>query len=85
MDKNDGGGSITELNSHANMVVVGKHETILANTGNQVDVSPSRPDYQALGKVSILDAAVQYIYQYTEKMYVLMFSNSLSVTIMDKT
>ena len=50
MDYHDGGESIIEINSHANMVVVGKHEIILDDTGNKVDVSQFAPDYQAMEK-----------------------------------
>ena len=32
--------SRTELDSHANMPVVGKHAYIIAETGKKVDVSP---------------------------------------------
>ena len=41
------------------------------------------PDYQALEKVSIVDAAVQYTCQYMEKVYVLMFRNALVVPSME--
>ena len=39
--------SRTEIYSHTNIVVVGKHTTILADTGNKVDVIPFTSDYQA--------------------------------------
>ena len=34
----------TELDSHANMTVVGKHAYIIAETSKKVDVSPFKPD-----------------------------------------
>ena len=40
--------SCTELDSHANMLVVGKHAYIIAETGKKVDVSPFTPDYNCL-------------------------------------
>ena len=40
--------SCTELDSHANMPVVGKHAYIIAETGKKVDVSPFTPDYKLL-------------------------------------
>ena len=40
--------SCMELDSHANMPVVGKHAYIIAKTGKKVDVSPFTPDYQPL-------------------------------------
>ena len=83
MDENDEGGSRTYLVSHENMVVVGNHATILADTVNEVDVSPLIPDYQDLVKISIVHAEVQYTGQYMAMVYVIMFSNYLSVKIMD--
>ena len=40
--------SRTGLDSHANMVAVGKYANILADTGNKVDVSPFTTDYQSM-------------------------------------
>ena len=65
------------------MVAVDKHETILDDTGNKVDVSQFPPDYQALEKVTIVDTVVQYTCQYMAKMYVLVFRNALSVPSME--
>ena len=49
----------TELDSHANMPVVGKHAYIIVETGKKVDVSPFTPDYQPL-TVPLVDAMVRY-------------------------
>ena len=46
MDEHDGEESRTELDSHENMVVVGKNDEILADTGNKIDVSPFIPDFR---------------------------------------
>ena len=40
--------SRTELDSHANMPVVGKHAYIIAQTSKKVDASPFTPDYKPL-------------------------------------
>ena len=40
--------SRTELDSHANMCVVGKCALVLSNTGKKADVSPFAPDCNAL-------------------------------------
>ena len=40
--------SCMELDSHANMPVVGKHAYIIAETGKKADVSPFTPDYKPL-------------------------------------
>ena len=78
MDKHYGWDSITDLYSHVNMLVVGKHAEILNDTGNKVDVIPFTSDYQVLENLSIVDSAVQYLCQYMAKVYVLVFSNALS-------
>ena len=48
MYRNGVGKSINEINSHGNMVVVGNHAMILADTGNKVDVIPFTPYHQDL-------------------------------------
>ena len=45
MDKHYGGDSRTEIDSHDNMVIVGKQSMILADTGNKVDVIPFTTDH----------------------------------------
>ena len=45
MDEHDVGGSITYINSHENMLIVGNHATILADTVNKVDMIPFTPYY----------------------------------------
>ena len=50
--------SRTELDSHANMPVVGKHVYIIAETSKKVYVSPFTPDYKPL-TVSLVDATVR--------------------------
>ena len=64
------------------MEVAGKHEKVLDDTGNNVDVSSFIPDFQDMEKVLVVDAEVQYTCIYTGKMYVLIFRNNLSVTSM---
>ena len=56
----------TELDRHANMVVIGKHCLILAKTGRHVDVNPFTPTYKAL-KAPIVDTAIQYDCPYDRK------------------
>ena len=50
----------TELDSHANMVVIGKNVTILNETGRYAEVAPFTPDYESLHHVPIVDACVEY-------------------------
>ena len=60
MYDHDGRESITEIDSHANMVVFGKHDTVLDDNGKKMDVRPFKPYYQDLEKVSVLYMEVQY-------------------------
>ena len=74
--------SCTELDSHANMPVVGKHAYIIAKTGKKVDVSPFTPDYKLL-TVPLVDATVEYDNPYNGKTYILVLRNALYVPSMD--
>ena len=73
--------SRTELDSHANMPVVGANAYILAETGKRVDVSPFTPDYKPI-TAPLVDAALQYDCPYDGKSYVLVLRNSLHVPSM---
>ena len=73
--------SRTELDSHANMPVIGRHSVIVNDTGRSVDVNPFSPDYQAMS-VRIVDAVVRYDCPYDGISYLLMFRNALHVPSM---
>ena len=49
--------SRTELDSHANMPVVGRNAFIISDTGRIADVKPYSPDYESMA-IPIVDAAV---------------------------
>ena len=51
--------SRTELDSHANMPVIGKNAYILLKIGETVDVAPFTPDYKPI-RVELVDAALKY-------------------------
>ena len=74
--------SCTELDSHANMPVVGKHAYIIAETGKKVDVSPFTPDYKLL-TVPLVDATIKYDNPYNGKSCILVLRNALYVPSMD--
>ena len=74
--------SCTELDSHANMPVIGKHAYIIAQPDKKVDVSPFTPDYQPL-TVPLVDATVRYDNPYNGKSNVLVLCNALHVPLMD--
>jgi hypothetical protein len=75
--------SKTELDSHANMVVVGMHSHILAYTGQTVSVNPFTPDYDALPDVPIVDAAIMYDCPYPLRSVVMIVQNALYVPSME--
>ena len=73
----------TELDSHANIVVVGRNTTIINDTGRTVEVSPFTPDYSSLQNVPVVDAAIGYDCEYTGESYLLVVMNAISVPSMD--
>jgi hypothetical protein len=74
--------SRTELDTHANMPVVGKHAFIIGETGETVNVNAFSPDYPAL-KAKIVDAAVRYDCPYDGKAYLLIIRNAVHVPSMN--
>jgi hypothetical protein len=57
----DDQGATTQLDSHANMAVVGKHALVFGKTpGRCADVRPFSSDCSKLESVPIVDAAVAY-------------------------
>ena len=52
--------SRTDLDSHANMVVLGRHARVIAYTGKTAQVSPFTPEYKSLEDVPIVDGAITY-------------------------
>eukprot|EP00957_Ditylum_brightwellii_P113116 8626987-Ditylum_brightwellii.AAC.1 len=74
--------SRTELDSHANMSVVGKHALILSHTGCVADVNPFTPDYKSM-RVPIVHAALKYDCPYTGKASILVVHNALHVPNME--
>jgi hypothetical protein len=75
--------SRTELDSHANMVVVGKHCLVVEWTGRTAIVNPFTPDYEALTEVPIVDAAIMYECPFSGKNYILLVRNALHVPAMN--
>ena len=71
----------TELDSHANMVIVGKHCHILAKTGRHVDMNPFTPAYKAL-KAPIVYTAIQYDCPYEGKSYILIITGAIYIPSM---
>ena len=73
----------TELDSHANMVVVGKQATIIQSTGLYADVSAFSNEVDTLSRVPIVDACFAYDCPYRCKSYILVVRNALHVKSME--
>ena len=71
----------TDLDSHANMPVVGRNAYVISDTGRVVDVSPFTPDYKPL-QLPIVDAAIQYDCPYNGVSHILVIRNALHVPSM---
>ena len=82
-DLDEVGGSRTELDSHANMPVVGRHAYIISKTGKTADVSPFTSDYKSM-EIPIVITAVKYEDPYDGKEYILVMRNALYVPSMKK-
>ena len=72
-----------DLDSHANMVVCGKHTMVVNNTGKFAEVNGFSPELESLRKVPIVDAAIAYDCPYSMKSYLLLIRNALYVPAMD--
>eukprot|EP00957_Ditylum_brightwellii_P167101 12720672-Ditylum_brightwellii.AAC.1 len=59
-----------ELDSHANMLVVGRHAYVISDTGRVADISPFTPDYNSM-KIKIVDVAIQYDCTYNGTSHIL--------------
>ena len=70
------GESRRELDSHANMPVVGKEALIVELSGKPVEVSPFTPDYKPI-KVEVVNAVVQYDSPLDGRKYMLAIENAL--------
>ena len=70
----------TELDFHANMVVVGKHCTIVASTGKNAKVQAFSNECNSLQQVLIVDEAVlAYDCKYSDKIFILLMKNALHI------
>lgn len=79
----DNGECRTELDSHANMAVVGRHAYILNRSTKTVDVAPFSSEYDAMKDVPIVDAILAHDDPYSGEMYLLVLFNALYIKSMD--
>jgi len=82
MTDKDTTSSTTELDSHANMVVVGAQATIIQTSGRSAEVRAFSDDCSKLEKVPIVDAVIAYDCPYTMKTYLMIVKNALYVPSM---
>ena len=75
--------STTELDSHANMCVVGQQATIINKTGKHAEVRAFSKECQTIKRVPIVDAAFAYDCPTTMKTYLLIVRNALHVPSME--
>jgi hypothetical protein len=73
----------TELDSHANMVVLGKNAFIFESTGRTCTVKPFSDRLGTVENVPIVDAAIAYECQYTCQTYILIIRNALHIPYLD--
>ena len=73
----------TELDSHANMVVIGAQGTIIQKTGRYADVNTFSSDVGTMSRVPIVDAAVAYNCPFSGQTILIVAINSLYVESMD--
>ena len=78
----DVGGTRTELDSHANMPVVGWHSYIINYSGQKVDVRPFTPQYRSM-EAELVDAALLYECPYEGKSHILIIRNAIHIDSME--
>ena len=67
----------SELDSHANMMVVGKNAFIFESTGRTCEAKPFSEDLGVIKNIPIVDAAIAYDCPYTHECYILLLRNAL--------
>ena len=72
----------TDLEFHANMIVLGKQALVIQDTGHSAEVNAFSDDVGGLSKVPIVDAVVAYDCPYTSKTYLLVMRNALHIPSM---
>jgi hypothetical protein len=73
----------SDLDSHANMIVLGKHCFIISYSGKYIDVNAFADAVGGLSQVPIVDAAITYDCPYTHKSWLLIVRNFLYVESMN--
>ena len=75
--------SSTELDSHANMVVLGKQAFVFSHSGQFANVQAFSEEVKALPEVPIVDAVIAYDCPSSGETFLLVARNALCVPSMD--
>ena len=78
-----GNAGTTEIESHANMVVIGTQETIIQKTGRYVDVNAFSLDVGTMPRVPIVDAEIVYDCPFSGRTILMVARNALYIESMD--
>ena len=73
----------TELDSHANMVVLGKHSFVFEATGKTCNVQGFSSELGQARNVPIVDGAIAYDCPITGQVYILLVRNALHIPTME--
>ena len=79
VDVETDGESRTELDSHANMPVVGREALVVEQSGKMVEVSPFTPDYKPI-KVEVVNVPRYTVRMQLEKIMPLSLRDMISVS-----
>ena len=75
--------STTEMDSHANMAIVGSNDTKIQDTGGYADVNAFANYVGQMKRVPIKDMAIAYDCPYQKKTFLLIIKNALHVPAMN--
>ena len=73
----------TELDSHANMIVLGRHAFVFESTGRTCNVRPFSAELGIAENVPIVDGAIVYESPFTGEAFVLLIRNALHIPSMN--
>ena len=73
----------TELDSHANMVVLGSHAFIFEGTGRTCNVHPFADELGVASNIPIVDGAIAYDCPYTRQTFILIVRNASYIKSME--
>ena len=73
----------SELDSHANMVVLGRHAFIFESAGRTCSVKPFSDEFGVASNIPIVDGAVAYDCPYSKQTFILIVRNALYIRSME--